>query len=741
MILTSIRPALYGLGLVLGVASALAAAAGLDYPSTAKRPVSETYHGTTVVDDYRWLEDDASPEVKGWIADQNSLTRHYLDALPQRAAIAARVGTLRRTAPVRRYDFEYRRRLFALKLQPPKNQPILVALPASGDTRVEQVVLDPNVLDPSGRTEIDFFRPSYDGRRVVVSLSANGSEDGTAYVYDVATGRRLDDVIPGVMFPTAGGSVEWNADSSGFYYTRYPQGDERPPEDRHFFQQVYFHRLGTPVSGDSYVIGKEFPRIAEIELKGSRDGRYLLALVRNGDGGEIAFHLRAADGRWHEVAGFKDDVKHLDFGDDGKLYGLSLKAAPLGRIIAIPVARPSLAAAKVVIPESKIVAEDVVPARSRLYVTYRDGGPSVVREYSLAGSFLRQLPTAPVSDVAVAARLDGDTVLVSSVSYVTPRTVSIYQTRSGRLVPTELAGRYPFNFDDAVVEREFAVSKDGTRVPVTIIARKSVRRDGSNPTLLYGYGGYGISMSPYFSPLLRLWLDYGGVYAVANVRGGGEYGEPWHLAGNLTKKQNVFDDFAACLQLLIDHRYTRPDKAAIMGGSNGGLLMGAALVQHPELLRAVVSEVGIYDPLRWELQPNGEFNVTEFGSVKDPDQFQALYAYSPYANARDGVAYPAVLFTSGENDGRVAPYESRKMTARLQTASSSSNPILLRTEAAAGHGIGTALSTQIEEEADVYAFLVDQLGMTALPAGGLAEASGASRSPITAPREPRVGRR
>ena len=264
---------------------------------------------------------------------------------------------------------------------------------------------------------------------------------------------------------------------------------------------------------------------------------------------------------------------------------------------------------------------------------------------------------------------------------------------------------------DAIVTRDFAVSRDGTRVPVTIVAPRGVKRDGSNPTLLYGYGGYGISMSPYFSPMLRLWLDYGGVYAVANVRGGGEFGEPWHLAGNLTKKQNVFDDFAASLRMLFDRGYTRPDKAAIMGGSNGGLLMGATLTQHPALMRAVVSHVGIYDALRWETQPNGEFNVTEFGSVKDPDQFRALYAYSPLVNAKDATAYPAVLFTAGDNDGRVAPYESRKMTARLQTATSSDRPILLRTEAAAGHGIGTALSTRIEEEADAYAFLVEQLGM------------------------------
>jgi prolyl oligopeptidase len=715
----------------LGAASAIAADVAPAYPPSAKHPVSDTYHGVSVTDDYRWLEEDASSDVKRWVTEQNGFTRRYLDAIPQRSAIAERVGALLRTAPVRRFDFQYRARLFALKIQPPKNQAVLVALPPSGDVRAERVVLDPNALDASGRTAIDFFTPSYDGKRVIISLSKNGSEDGSAYVYDVATGRRLDDEIPGVTYPTGGGSVEWSPDGRGFYYTRYPRGDERPPEDRHFFQQVYFHRLGRPAASDTYVIGKEFPRIAEIELKGSRDGTYLLATVRNGDGGEIAYHLRSPDGRWREVAGFRDGVKHLALGDDGKLYGMSVKGAPLGRIIAIPMLTPSLAAAKIVVPEARIVAEDVQPTRSRLYVTYRDGGPSLVRVYSLAGKLQREFPTPPTSNVSVSARLERDDVLVTTMSYIQPRTIARYDARANRLVPTELNGRYPFTLDDAVVEREFAVSKDGTRVPVTIVHGRNIKLDGSNPTLLYGYGGYGISMLPYFSPLTRLWLDYGGVYAVAGVRGGGEYGEPWHLAGNLTHKQNVFDDFAAALQWLIDRKITRPDKAAIMGGSNGGLLMGATLVQHPQLMRAVVSEVGFYDALRWELQANGAFNVTEFGSVKDAEQFRALYAYSPYHKARDGVAYPAVLLSSGDNDGRVASYESRKMTARLQAATSSASPILLRTEAAAGHGMGTALSTRIEEQADVYSFLVDQLGMA--PLGPGASAVSAPRAPEAAP--------
>ncbi len=698
------------------LAATPAAAADTRYPATSKRPVSDTYHGVTVVEDYRWLEEDANAEVKRWAAEQNAATRRYLDSIAQRPAIAVRVAELLRSAPVQHYDFEYRKQLFAMKNQPPKNQPLLVVLPPSADAGSERVILDPNELDGGkGGTTIDFYKPSYDGRYVAVSLSENGSEQGTAYVYETASGKRLPDVVAGVNYPTAGGSVEWAADGRGFYYTRYPQGNERPAEDSHFYQQVYFHELGTPASGDHYVFGKELPRIAEIALQGSHDGRLLLAEVRNGDGGEVAYHLRDANDTWTQIAGFDDGVKQVAFGDDGNLYAMSVKDAPLGRIIAIPLATPTLAHARVVVPETRIVAERVMPTRSRLYVSYRAGGPSLVRMFSFRGKPLGEMPAEAVSDTEIVVRLDGDDVLVRSVSYVTPRTVYFYHAPTNKLARTDLNGGYPFDMKDAVVRREYAVSKDGTRVPVNIVARKGVRRDGSNPTLLYGYGGYGVSMTPYFSTMLRLWLDYGGVYAVANVRGGGEFGEPWHLAGNLTKKQNVFDDFAASLQMLIDRGYTRQDKVAIMGGSNGGLTMGATLTQHPQMMRAVVSQVGIYDALRWETQDNGEFNVTEFGSVKDPAQFRALYAYSPLANVNDGTPYPAVLLTAGDNDGRVAPYESRKMAARLQAASSSDRPILLRTEAAAGHGIGTALSTRIEELADTYAFLVDQLDMNIVP--------------------------
>ena len=280
---------------------------------------------------------------------------------------------------------------------------------------------------------------------------------------------------------------------------------------------------------------------------------------------------------------------------------------------------------------------------------------------------------------------------------------------------TALRSTSPVSFADIEVRREFATSKDGTKIPLNILFRKGTQRDGQNPTLLYAYGGYGISMSPNFDFTRRLWFDRGGVYVVANIRGGGEFGEEWHKAGNLTKKQNVFDDFAAAAEYLSKEQYTRPGKLAIQGGSNGGLLMGAMITQHPDLFRAVVSSVGIYDMLRVELAPNGAFNVTEFGTVKDPDQFKALYAYSPYHHVVDGTKYPAVLMMTGANDGRVAPYHSRKMTARLLAANKSENPILLRTSSSAGHGIGTALSERVKQAADIYAFFFAQLGMSGTP--------------------------
>jgi prolyl oligopeptidase len=363
------------------------------------------------------------------------------------------------------------------------------------------------------------------------------------------------------------------------------------------------------------------------------------------------------------------------------------------------------------------VIEGFSPSASGLYVQDLVGGPSQIRFFNLKHPEEKPavVPLKPVSAVQGMLCPEGDQLFFRNITYIEPFVWMAYDPAAGKARPTALAGTSPADFSDMEVVREFATSKDGTKIPLNIIRRKGTKLDGKNPTLLYGYGGYAISLSPGFDVARRIWFDQGGVYVVANIRGGGEFGEEWHQAGNLTRKQNVFDDFAASAEYLIKAGYTRREKLAVEGASNGGLLMGAFLTQHPDLVRAVVSHVGIYDSLRTELEPNGAFNVTEFGTVKNPEQFKALYAYSPYHRVMDGTHYPAVLFLTGDHDGRVNPYNSRKMTARLQAANTSRHPILLRTTAKAGHGIGTGLDERIAEDADVYAFLFNQLGIKYKP--------------------------
>ncbi len=695
----------------VALAATSALAQTLKYPETVKRPVTDTYFDTRVVDDYRWLEDGKDPAVRDWSLKQLAVTRGYLDALPQRPVLKERLAGLLNTSRLRYVDFQQTHAgLFALKVQPPKNQPMLVFMKSPSDPASERVLLDPNVLNAKATTAIDFYAASLDGRYVAVSLSENGSEDGSAHVIEVATGKRLADVVPRVQYPTGGGSFVWDAKSTGFYYTRYPQGKERPKEDANFYQQVWFHRLGTQAKADKYVIGKEFPRIAEVQLSSTRDGRYVLATVANGDGGEHAFYLRGPSGKWAKVADFADQVRSMALGFDGRLFALVKGDTPRGRVLAMPLDKPKLATAKQVVAQSDGVIQSITPTKTRLYVTYLVGGPSEIRMLEFKTGAVTTLPSEPVSSNFIGARLEGDEILAGSSSYLQPLAWYRYAP-GGELKRMPLAAPSKVSFADCDVVREMATSKDGTKVPVNIIMKKGTRLDGANPLLLTGYGGYGVSLQPYFSEARRVWLDAGGIFAVANLRGGGEFGEAWHFAGNLTKKQAVFDDMIAVAEHLVARGYTKPERLGAIGGSNGGLLMGAILTQRPDLFRAIVSAVGIYDMLRVELTPNGAFNVTEFGTVKDPAQFKALYAYSPYHHVRDGTAYPAVLLTSGENDGRVDPYNSRKMAARLQAASTSGRAVLLRMSMDTGHGQGTPLKTRIEEEADIYSFLMAQLGM------------------------------
>jgi prolyl oligopeptidase len=692
-------------------------------PDTPKKPVATEYHGVTVEDPYQWLEADDDSQVKAWSDAQNQQTRRNLDSFPERAAIEKQLQEwYAKTSPsyfslVSRSATGRIRRgepgiLFAMKFQPPKQQSLLVTLASADDVKSEKVVLDPNVLDKKGTTAIDWFVPSLDGKYVAMSISKGGSEDGTLHFYETATGKALPDTIAHVQYPTAGGSAVWNADGTGVFYTRFPRKGERPDADLNFYQQIYFHKLGTPDTEDKYSIGKEFPRIAEIALAASRDGKYILATVANGDGGDFAHYLLGPDQTWKQITQFSDQIKLTRLGRDKALYLLSRANAPRGKILRLPLDAPELKNAAEIVSAGEAVIEKIVPSKEALYVGDLLGGPSQVRRFDLNGKNETTIPIPQISAVQEMLALEDGSLLFRDVSYTEPAAWFHCANEKTEPSKTALRNTSPVSFADIEVRREFATSKDGTKIPLNVLSRKGMKRDGNNPTLLYAYGGYGISMSPNFDFTRRLWFDRGGVYVVANIRGGGEFGEEWHKSGNLTKKQNVFDDFAAAAEYLINENYTRPGKLAIQGGSNGGLLMGAMITQHPDLFRAIVSSVGIYDMLRVELAPNGAFNVTEFGTVKNPEQFKALYAYSPYHHVVDGTKYPAVLMMTGANDGRVAPYHSRKMTARLLAANKSENPILLRTSSSAGHGIGTALSERIKQSADIYAFLFAQLGMS-----------------------------
>ena len=679
-------------------------------PETMKKTVANEYHQTKITDAYQWLEQADNDTVKTWIDRQNQVTRDFLDNFPDFEAIKKRFSEIYSTSSTEYYGLQaHNRIIYAMKNQPPREAPILVKIDNPNDLSTETVLLDLNELDPAGHTSIDFFVPSPSGKLLAVSLSKFGSELGDLVIYDLETGNRLNDLVLSVNGPTAGGDVAWLKDESGFLYTRYPQPDDEHGDDPRFYQQVYFHELGTGMDKDRYVLGKEFPRIAEIEFSEAPDFDHYIITVANGDGGKYTHYLMDTNFISVQVTDFENHIPQVQFGKDNFLYLMSYNNSPNGRILRLPIAQPLLSNAVEYIPEQEFAIKSYTISSDAIYVTYLAGGPNELYIYSLNNvQEYSTVPLPPISSIYNPLLLKGK-ILFSLSSYTIPSAYFLYDPQTKELERTELFVSSPVSFEDIEVRREFAYSKDGTKIPVNIMMRKGTPLDGNNPTLLYGYGGYGISLQPSFDAGLRLWFDQGGIYVVANIRGGGEYGEAWHLAGNLTKKQNVFDDFIACAEYLITKKYTSPKKLAIKGGSNGGLLMGAALTQRPDLFRVVIANVGVFDMLRVELDANGEFNITEYGTVKDPDQFKALLGYSPYHNVRDRTPYPAVLLTTGANDGRVNPAHSRKMTAALQQSTSSGNPILLRTNFTAGHSRGATLTEKIDLNTDIFAFIMDQM--------------------------------
>ncbi len=673
---------------------------------TPRIPVTTGYHGVDVTEEYRWLEESSSAETISWTKAQQHQTRAYFDAIPWRDNLRTRVEHLlkaERTAYKRLASGG--RTYFALKEQTPRQQPFLVALTDLHDTETERIVVDPDAIDPSGETTIDWFVPSPDGERVAVSLSEHGTEDGSLHIYDVESGKVLDEPIPHVNL--MGGSTAWSHDGSGFWYTRCadPAG---------FRQQVWFRKIGERPDRLDLAGGFADERIAENFLSASSDGRWVMNRVQKGDGGDWQIFLRSQepDGAWWQVADVEDRCIYAVLGTD-TLYLLSRRDAPHGKVLRLPLTvGATVADFDEIVPAGDVVIEDLGVTRDTVWVVDMDGGPQQVRAFVLDGGFLPPPEIPPVSSVSSyftrLARLGPDVLAWSCESFTEPATWWVAADGEAPR-PTALATTSPADLAGYQVTREFAASKDGTRIPLTIIAAPNTPRDGTAPTLMTAYGGYGISLVPSFDPQLLLWLEQGGVFVIANIRGGGEYGEEWHHAGRLTTKQNCFDDFIACADHLHDARITSRNRLAIIGGSNGGLLMGAVLTQRPDIARAVVAAVPVMDSLRSETSTNGMFNTAEFGTVEDPETFTVLLAYSPYHNVVDDTTYPSVLMTAGENDTRVDAWHAKKMTARLQAATSSGCPVLLRLEST-GHLTGS-LDQTIDQTTDLYAFLFDQLGL------------------------------
>ena len=671
----------------------------------ARIPVTDTYHGTDVTENFRWLEDASSEETIAWTKAQRQRSGAYFGEVPWRDALRARVEQLLKAETT---SYGYLRSggstFFALKVQTPRQRPFLVALTDLDDPGTGRVVVDPEAIDPSGETSIDFFVPSPDGKQVAVSLSEHGSEDGSLYVYDASSGTVVDEPIPHVNL--MGGSVAWRHDSAGLWYTRCadPAG---------FRQQVWFRELGHPPDQVDLAGGFADERIAENKLSASPDGFWVMDRVQKGDGGEWQIFLRSqgGDGRWWQVAGIPDKCVHAVLGTDA-LYLLSRRDAPHGKVLRLPVTEgATVADAQEIVPAGELAIEDLAVAGDSVWVVDIDGGPQHVRAFDTRGRPLPTMAGPPMnSESFYSARLSalGDHIAWSRQSFTEPATWWV-AAGGGSPRQTALRTRTPVDLSGYEVTREFATSRDGTRVPLNVISAPGTPRDGTAPALLTAYGGYGISIVPRFEPEMLLWLEQGGVYVVANIRGGGEFGEQWHHAGRLAAKQNCFDDFIACADHLDSSRITSRERLAIMGGSNGGLLMGAVLTQRPDIARAVIAAVPVMDSVRSETTTNGRFNTTEFGTVEDAELFTALFAYSPYHNVVDGTAYPAVLLTAGENDTRVDAWHAKKMTARLQEATTSGRPVLLRLEST-GHLAGS-LDQSIDEVTDRHAFLFDQLGL------------------------------
>jgi len=674
---------------------------------TRRGDVVDDYHGTKVADPYRWLEDPDSPETRAWVEAENAVTFAFLERIAARNRIRERLTRLwnyeRYTPPWKEGD-----RYFFFRNNGLQNQNVLYTQPSlAAEARV---LLDPNTLSPDGTVALLSASVSEDGRLLAYGLSTAGSDWQTWHVRDVETGEDLPDTLVWSKFSGAA----WTNDNDGFFYCRYPQPADETTE-ANYYQKLYYHRVGEPQPADTLVYERNDEKEWSFGPTVTEDGSYLVIHVGKGTETENQIFyrdLRVDDGPVVELIGGFDAAYDLA-GEDGPLWWFRTDLdAPLGRVILVDITRPEQEHWREVIPEAEEKLESVSLVGDRLFAIYLKDARSVVRVYSREGEFEREVELQGIGTVMGfgGKRTDTETFYFFT-GFTSPGTIYRYDIATGE---STLFRRPTVDFDPDAYETKqiFYRGKDGTRVPMFIVHRKGLTLDGQNPTYLYGYGGFNISLTPGFSVSNVLWLELGGVYAVANLRGGGEYGEEWHQAGMKLNKQNVFDDFIAAAEWLIASGYTSTPKLAIGGRSNGGLLVGAVMTQRPDLFGAALPGVGVMDMLRFHKFTIGWTWVSDYGSAEDPEEFKALYAYSPLHNIRPGTAYPPTLIVTADHDDRVVPAHSFKFAATLQAAQAGPAPVLIRIETDAGHGALTPISKMIEEQTDDWSFLVDVLGMT-----------------------------
>jgi prolyl oligopeptidase len=694
----------------VGGHAAILSGVSVTYPDTRRQDVFDDYFGTRVADPYRWLEEPDSDETRAWVDAQNALTQAWLDEVPARDRIRGRLTGLwdyeRFGVPSREgshYIYAHNDGL--------QNQPVI--LKARDIDAPGAILIDPNSLSEDGTTSVSSLSFSDDGRIVAYAVSTAGSDWLEWRVRDVASATDLEDVVRWSKFSSAA----WLPDGSGFFYSRYdapPPGEALSGVNKH--HQVFFHRLGTDQRTDELVYARPDQPEWGFNPDVTEDGRFLVIVQWEGTHRENRVFLRDLTKADAPIVPFLDafDASYTIVGNDGPLfYVLTDRDAGRGRLVAIPTGDADPSGWRTLIPEAdgRDVLAHAVMIGDRFLTLWRTDAHEQLRVYGLGGTFERRIPLPTLGSIAAVSgrRRDGE-AFYAFTSFVYPTTTFRYDPETGE---SAVFRRPDVAFDpaDYEVSQLFYDSRDGTRIPMFIVHRTGMARDGRNATLLYGYGGFNISLTPAFSPATVGWLELGGIFAVANIRGGGEYGREWHEAGRRARKQNAFDDFIAAAEYLIRERYTSRERLAIHGASNGGLLVAAAMIQRPDLFAAVVPQVGVLDMLRFHKFTIGWAWTSDYGSSDTADGFETLRTYSPLHTIVPGTAYPAVMVITADHDDRVVPAHSHKFTAALQAAQHGPAPILARIETRAGHGAGKPTGKQIDERADMYAFLFRVLNM------------------------------